>query len=454
VEQAIKLYRLHTGACIHGYRTPIYEGQTKLPDCTCPIVGRGYLRNELDPATGKPERINNRTLGKKGSPIKDWDEARAIRERWYRHGHTKDGLEIGRHADLTIEQAVQFFTDFQNQTDTAGENTAEKYRVLFHRRLIPWCKANGIHFIKQLGVQDDSMPVQKFFISWESLRNPIKPLATNTKRAEMERLKSFLERCRRNGWIAYNHAGEIKMGKVDVTPKFPFTVDEYNRLMDSFELWTDEYDRIDTPKSKMVQAYAYCLRYLGQRLSDTAMLGPANIIEEQGRLFIGLTQIKTGKYVKIPVSESLVNRLRSLPFRGELKEAFVLKLKRWTITYPAQGYWFWTGECGLENNSNSWSMDIGRVINHCQKEHGKFRHYSTPHTFRHFFAISMLNQGVKMERVSEWLGHSSVLITKKHYGHANKDWHDASHDEYMRALEAIEGQPKKAGKLIKMPKTG
>jgi integrase len=180
------------------------------------------------------------------------------------------------------------------------------------------------------------------------------------------------------------------------------------------------------------------------------MLGPSNILEENGRFFIALTQIKTGKYVKIPVPESLVVRLRNLPFRGELAEPFVLKLKRWTINYPAGGYWFWTGESDLEGNSNNWSSDVAERIAECERQNGKFQNHSTPHTFRHFFAITMLNNGVKIERVSEWLGHSSVLITKKHYGHANKDWHDASHDEYMRALDAIEGgvSTKKAGKVV------
>ena len=38
----------HTGACIHGYRKPWHEGEDKLPDCSCPIVAEGRLRNELD----------------------------------------------------------------------------------------------------------------------------------------------------------------------------------------------------------------------------------------------------------------------------------------------------------------------------------------------------------------------------------------------------------------------
>jgi hypothetical protein len=74
MEQRITLYRYHSPNCIHGYTDALYEGESKLPDCRCPIYGRGNLRNES-------RRINNKTLAEKGkSPITDWDVARAIRE--------------------------------------------------------------------------------------------------------------------------------------------------------------------------------------------------------------------------------------------------------------------------------------------------------------------------------------------------------------------------------------
>jgi site-specific recombinase XerD len=68
-----------------------------------------------------------------------------------------------------------------------------------------------------------------------------------------------------------------------------------------------------------------------------------------------------------------------------------------------------------------------------------FKHHSTPHTFRHYFAITMLSEGVELEMVTRWLGHSDTSITLKHYGHANARYHDASHAAYVRAMERIEG---------------
>jgi hypothetical protein len=52
----------------------------------------------------------------------------------------------------------------------------------------------------------------------------------------------------------------------------------------------------------------------------------------------------------------------------------------------------------------------------------------------------MLAAGVSIEMVAKWLGHSSPLITSRHYSHANSVFNDASHDAYSKAMAKIEGQ--------------
>jgi hypothetical protein len=112
-----------------------------LPDCRCPIYGRGNLRNES-------KRVNNKTLAEKGkSPVTDWEIAKAIRERWLKQGHTGAASStLEPLTDPTIEQGIEFFSESKMAADVAGKSTMKKYETLFKRRLIPWCTANRITF--------------------------------------------------------------------------------------------------------------------------------------------------------------------------------------------------------------------------------------------------------------------------------------------------------------------
>ena len=91
------------------------------------------------------------------------------------------------------------------------------------------------------------------------------------------------------------------------------------------------------------------------------MLNEDSLILEKENWFVALTQIKTGEYVKIPVPAKLVERLRALPFRGELEERFVLKTKKRSIRYGRK-FFFWSGQSSLENNSKEWGEHIAAVI--------------------------------------------------------------------------------------------
>jgi integrase len=58
--------------------------------------------------------------------------------------------------------------------------------------------------------------------------------------------------------------------------------------------------------------------------------------------------------------------------------------------------------------------------------------YFKPHSFRHFYAASLLSQGVPVSEVSVWLGHSSVSFTERYYG-------DLMPDAPDRARLAMDG---------------
>lgn len=61
--------------------------------------------------------------------------------------------------------------------------------------------------------------------------------------------------------------------------------------------------------------------------------------------------------------------------------------------------------------------------------------YFKTHCLRHFYASSLLAQGVPMTEVSAWLGHSSVSVTEEYYAHLMPD----APDRARRAIDAALG---------------
>jgi integrase len=466
VQQTLRIYRRHTKACIHGHSEPLYDGDRSQPDCVCVLNVVGYLKNEIG-TNGKPRRIRHHSLD-----TTDWGEARSKRDErltWGQLTPPASGIEaLGK--NVTVEDAVKFFFECGAAELTKGRNTTVKYRQLLTSRLVPWCSQNEIRLVKRF---DDAITVRTFFNSWRKRKNvdnrrvledAKKMLAPRTKAAMLERYRSFLTFCKDNGWIERNHAKKIKVSTTDVEPKYAWTMDEYAHIVKTFETWADEYGR--RGQLEAIRQYAFFLscRYTGQRISDVTTFGPDNLTEENGKWFMSLTQIKTGNFVKIPVPVTLVQRLQALPLRGELEQPFTLTTSRRKIRYGKR-FWFWsgqtgnavkvtitdeTGETSVRNTAKEWGEHIAAVVKAAEKTFGrKFEHPSSAHTARHFFAITMLTAGVPIEQVAKWLGHSSPMITARHYSHANADWHRQSHSLYMRALDAIEGTPKETSQSKK-----
>lgn len=469
MKKQLRLYRQHTASCVHHYKKPIYEDQRDVPDCECPINAAGYLPNELD-QSGKQKRILHRAvclIGKVG--VRSWTEARRIKGLWLEWEATRPpDIATQLRANPTVEQAVDYFLKNAVKEGAKGRNTIGKYEKLLRRRLVPWCNQQR-NPIRLIAAFDDPITVRDFFHSWKKRKLGPKhvvlevstELANSTKRADLERYRSFLEFCKDLGWIKANHAKKISVGTSDVSPKFAFTTDEYENIVKTLDDWRDEHGRLGSPKAVMLRAFCLTLRYTGQRISDVSMLGPDNIVQENGKWFISLVQIKTGSLVKIPLPDDLRRTLATLPLRGELDQPFALKTSKRTIHYGAK-FWFWTGDfktgdpnedsderafTHINYNCTQWSEDVSRVLRRCEQKFGTFKHHATAHTFRHFFALSMLRLGVSIEIVSKWLGHSTTQITAKHYWHANTDWHEASHEAYMTALKNQEHQDKARKKM-------
>ena len=55
---------------------------------------------------------------------------------------------------------------------------------------------------------------------------------------------------------------------------------------------------------------------------------------------------------------------------------------------------------------------------------------TTPHTFRHFVAMWLLNEGAQMSEVSTLLGHANTRITEQYYARHTDDRLQELHDQF------------------------
>ena len=133
MEQRLTLYRRHTALCLHEYPTDdrIYDPESdrhdaNRPDCNCPIVVSGKLKNEEG-------RILHRSTG-----TKDWNEARRCRELWLSWGQSTapdSPLANLNPNTVTIGEAIQFFLDLYRTFRSSTRPLAFPYQKRrCHRR--------------------------------------------------------------------------------------------------------------------------------------------------------------------------------------------------------------------------------------------------------------------------------------------------------------------------------
>jgi integrase len=235
-----------------------------------------------------------------------------------------------------------------------------------------------------------------------------------------------------------------------ITRKYAPTTDEFNDILKTLENWEDEYGR--TGQFEARQQYAFCmlLAWTGQRISDVVMFNDETFVCEDGHWFAALTQIKTGRFVKVPVEAWLVKMATELPFVGESEDRIVIKPapSRPEIEY-GRNFWFWTildkhgdlAPATYRQNAKNYSDKVTATLKRAETERSKkWEHHTTPHCFRHWFAFMMLKKGkVYIEEVSHWLGHASKDITMKHYGHYNSEAYKVSASKHKTALKNIGG---------------
>jgi integrase len=207
-------------------------------------------------------------------------------------------------------------------------------------------------------------------------------------------------------------------------------------VWDAVELITNR-GQLDQYNSRELRALCLVMRYAGLRVSDAVALDHTQLVRREhgdGYAIKIMSQQKTKEWVRVPITREVVDALHGLNFKGER---------------DGKKFWFYTGSGERGTAVNNWRERIANLFKLAQRDK-PFAHNASSHTWRHTFAISMLNAGVDVKMVSRWLGHSSIRVTEAHYGHANRATHVASEQAYDAALGTPNPAPPHL-KLVRVP---
>jgi integrase len=166
------------------------------------------------------------------------------------------------------------------------------------KRLIPYAAAQNLRMLKEF---DDLHATTQFVESWRNLSLHRKPgssdlLKDTTRKAELERLRSFFCYCKDRGWLKENRAKNLKF-KTVVAKKFGLEPDEEKRVFAALAASGD------------VETELFCriMRETGLRISDVTALCDSQIVRRQSGAgwAIQLLQEKTDDLVYVPILDSL-----------------------------------------------------------------------------------------------------------------------------------------------------
>lgn len=327
-----------------------------------------------------------------------------------------------------IAEAVQHFLEVKGAQNTSTE-TLRQFRQLLERRLLPFAKSKTIRYIQQM---DNAQIWGEFRSSWRNL-NPLRnrrpksgqaveagPVAPNTARRLVEQLREFIRLCISREWLSENWASSQHGMKVEtsVEPKEPLSNEELQAIYRATEFVTDGHGfrtkRVGQQNARELLVFLWVLRYTGLRISDAVLLERNQLVPFVHRDYTHALYChprKTRKkrhanFVHIPIPNgklpghpNLVQALQNLPVKNER-------------------YFFYGGKGTLRTNVNSWRNRISRLFSIAARlmaeEGGKFAFKPHPHRFRHTFAATLLQNGVSLRVVSQYLGDTEDIV-RKHY---------------------------------------
>ena len=302
-----------------------------------------------------------------------------------------------RQSELDIAAAVEQYLQEIARLNRA-EATCAKHKLTLSR-LLNWCTRQDVPVT--LLSQLDVATLRRWIHSWHG--------APTTRHNQHQRVITFFFFCVEQGWIKENPAKKIRKVGPEQDETLPFTREQFDLLIEA----TYFYDSRDTGKvgdttnSRRARAYLKLLRWSGLRAGDAACLSRDKLRDDDS-IFLYQKKVKgkasSSVYGLLP--HDVAEELRNVP----------------ATAYTHPGYFFWSGRSKHKSEVSNWIKIFGKILATATERHPKLFTESDGqpkpahlHMIRDTFAVEYLLAGMPLEEVSRLLGHSSVLITQKHY---------------------------------------
>ena len=179
--------------------------------------------------------------------------------------------------------------------------------------------------------------------------------------------------------------GKVKQFKVaDSDPEQYFSFEEVKLILETF-----------SKTNEVMWRLIFLALETGGRISELIALTGNDIDLENARVLFRGPTTKTGQRRHVPI-----------------RSKAVIEISKWNLELDKKVF-FWKHSTNPSHNFrkilkelNMWKTGLGT---------------RSFHTLRHTYASHLLMAGVNIFVVSRWLGHSSVNVTEKHYGHLIPD---------------------------------
>jgi integrase/recombinase XerD len=330
-----------------------------------------------------PEKVNGRK-SKGACACQWWVDARAEGYKLASlgvSGERKDAEKLGmlyastgripgKATRAEVKPSVAEYVDrFLNDRQRDGV----KERTLQHYGIILGAFATRVEFLDQITKAE----IEGFL---DSRKGKAGKPTLQTRRSEVDVLRSFCLYCVGHEAMKRNFAGEIKVKIVDRKCTPPFSDAEMNRILKIAR---------DSITGQTLYALILLMVSTGLRIGDAVNLRRDEVVD--GR--IRRRMQKTGRIVNIPLTE--------FPLVLEALE---------TLQSSDPEYLFYDGHSPILSVNDHWRQLMIEVFTLA-----KVKGWAKPHRLRDTFAIGRILAGVPIHVVSLLLGHRNVTITQRYY---------------------------------------